>query len=104
MSYSKMNQYLESRDPRRKRDNQGNFIDSLEKKLFLFPSSLKFVQEILPLKLMCQRHILIESFCLTMSCSFQILLNGLSVFIIESCVNVIQVVAVEVNVQVATQL
>jgi hypothetical protein len=27
-----MNQYLESKDPRRKRDNQGNFIDSLEKK------------------------------------------------------------------------
>ncbi len=51
MSYSKMNQYLESKDLRRKRDNQGNFIDSLEKKIFLFPSSVKFVQEILPLKI-----------------------------------------------------
>ena len=41
-----MNQYLESKYPRRKRDNQGNLIDSLEKKTFLFPSSVKFVQEI----------------------------------------------------------
>ncbi len=40
MSHSKMNQYLESKDPRRKRDNQGNLIDSLEKKTFLFPSSV----------------------------------------------------------------
>ena len=37
MSYSKMNPYLESRDPRRKRDNQGNFIDSLEKKDIFVP-------------------------------------------------------------------
>ena len=34
MSHSKMNQYLESKDPRRKRDNQGNLIDSLEKRHF----------------------------------------------------------------------
>jgi hypothetical protein len=32
----------------------------------------------------------------------QILLNRLSVFIVESCVNVIQVVLVEVNVEVAS--
>ena len=32
-----MNPYLESRDPRRKRDNQGNFIDSLEKKDIFVP-------------------------------------------------------------------
>ncbi len=37
MSYSKMNQYLESKDPRRKRDNQGNCIDSLEKKYIFVP-------------------------------------------------------------------
>jgi hypothetical protein len=36
-----MNQYLESKDPRRKRDNQGNLIDSLEKKTFLFHSNAK---------------------------------------------------------------
>ncbi len=54
MSYSKVNQYLESKDPRRKRNNQGKFIDSLEKKkIFLFPSSVKFVQELLPLKFKC---------------------------------------------------
>jgi hypothetical protein len=67
-----VNQYLESKDPRRKRDNQGNFIDSLEKnKYFCSLSSVKFVQELLPLKFKCQRHILIKSFCL-MSCSFLI--------------------------------
>jgi hypothetical protein len=32
-----MNQYLESKDPRRKRDNQGNLIDSLEKKDIFVP-------------------------------------------------------------------
>ena len=41
MSYSKMNQYLESKDPRRKRDNQGNFIDSLEKKDIFVPFKCK---------------------------------------------------------------
>jgi hypothetical protein len=37
MSYSKVNQYFESENPRRKRDNQGNFIDSLEKKDIFVP-------------------------------------------------------------------
>jgi hypothetical protein len=32
-----MNQYLESKDPKRKRDNQGNLIDSLEKKDIFVP-------------------------------------------------------------------
>jgi hypothetical protein len=41
MSYSKINQYLESKDPRRKRDNQGNFIDSLEKKEIFVPFRCK---------------------------------------------------------------
>jgi hypothetical protein len=36
-----MNQYLESKDPRRKRDNQGNFIDSLEKKDIFVPFKCK---------------------------------------------------------------
>jgi hypothetical protein len=35
MSHSKVNQYLESKDWRRKRDNQGNLIDSLEKRHFV---------------------------------------------------------------------
>jgi hypothetical protein len=37
MSYSKVNQYLESKYPKRKRDNQGKFIDSLEKKKNFVP-------------------------------------------------------------------
>jgi hypothetical protein len=36
-----MNQYLEPKDPRRKRDNQGNFIDSLEKKDIFVPFKCK---------------------------------------------------------------
>jgi hypothetical protein len=32
-----MNQYLESKNPRRKRDNQGNFINILEKKNIFVP-------------------------------------------------------------------
>ncbi len=34
VSRSKVNQYLESKDPRRKRDNQRNLIDCLEKRIF----------------------------------------------------------------------
>ncbi len=41
-----------------------------KKKTFLFPSSVKFPQGLLPLKFKCQRHILIEYFHLTISCSF----------------------------------